>query len=63
MPVGNEFCDCVWDIADFGGPVFVRILPPGEGGGLLVNRTLGDVGDVGDVTVLLISIPTQWRSR
>ena len=37
----------------------MRILPPGEGGGLLVNRTLGDVGDVGDVTVWSISIPTQ----
>jgi hypothetical protein len=28
----------------------VRVLPPGEGGGLFVNRTLGEVGDVGDVT-------------
>jgi hypothetical protein len=48
VPVGVE----VWDIADFGGPV----LAPGEGGGLLVNRTLGEVGDVGDVTCLLVSI-------
>jgi len=30
--------------------VVVRVLPPGEGGGLFVNLTLGDVGDVGDVT-------------
>jgi hypothetical protein len=52
VPVGVE----VWDIADFGGPVFVRVLPPGEGGGLFVNLTLGDVGDVGDVTVSSISI-------
>jgi hypothetical protein len=55
VPVGVD-CDCVWDIADFGGPVFVRVLPPGEGGGLFVNLTLGDVGDVGDVTVSSISI-------
>jgi hypothetical protein len=45
-----EICACGWDIADFGGPVFVRVLPPGEGGGLLVNLTLGDVGEVGDAT-------------
>jgi hypothetical protein len=58
VPVGVED----WDIADFGGPVFVRVLPPGDGGGLFVNLTLGDVGDVGDVTVSLIPIPTD-KSR
>lgn len=47
FPVG------VGAIADFGIPsAFVRVLPLGEGGGLFVNRTLGDVGDVGDVTIL-----------
>jgi hypothetical protein len=52
-------CDCVWDIADFGGPVLVRVLPPGDGGGLFVNLTRGDVGDVGDVTVSSILIHTD----
>jgi hypothetical protein len=51
VPVGVE----VWDIADFGGPV----LAPGDGGGLFVNRTLGEVGDVGDVTCLLLSVDTK----
>ena len=61
IPVGVG-CDCVWDIADFGGLVVVRVLPPGEGGGLFVNLTLGDVGEVGDVTVSSISINTDENS-
>ena len=61
VPVGVD-CVCVWDIADFGGPVFARVLPPGEGGGLFVNLTLGEVGDVGDVTVSSISIQTDESS-
>jgi hypothetical protein len=59
VPVGVEVCTCGWDIADFGGPVVVRVLPPGEGGGLFVNLTLGDVGEVGDVTVASILIHTD----
>jgi len=61
VPVGVD-CACGWDIADFGGPVVVRVLPPGEGGGLFVNLTLGDVGDVGDVTVSSILIHTDENS-
>jgi hypothetical protein len=62
VPVGFELCDCGWVIADFGGPVSVRVLPPGEGGGLFVNLTLGDVGDVGDVTVSSIFTHTDESS-
>ena len=51
VPVGVPCCDWFWDIADFGIPLaLVRTLPPGEGGGLLVNRTRGEDGEVGEVT-------------